>query len=239
MDGYLCRFTRSNIGLKFLMAITGVVMVGYLVGHVSGNMLIFRGAEAINAYSEFLHHAKGLLWGTRIILLASVVVHIWATLKFLKLRSDARPVAYANKGAHGTTFAARTMFWSGPVIALFIVYHILHLTTGTVHPSFEKNVIVETREDAATHQKVETHKTDVYRNLVDGFRQPVASIFYIVAMLAIAFHLSHGLWSAAQTVGVNRPNWEPALRCLALTAGALICIGFVAVPVAVLLGLVK
>jgi len=200
MDGYLCRFTRSNIGLKVLMAITGVVMIGYLIGHVSGNMLIFAGPEAINNYSKFLHNSKGLLWGTRVLLLASVLVHIWATLRFLKLRSDARPVAYASKGAHGTTWAARTMYWSGPVIALFIVYHILHLTTGTLHPTYEKNL------------NVETHVVNVYANLVEGFQRPLASGIYIVAMLAIAFHLSHGVWSMLQTVGVNRPNWEPALR---------------------------
>ncbi len=239
MDGYLCRFTRSNIGLKFLMAITGVVMIGYLIGHVTGNMLIFRGPEAINAYSEFLHHAKGLLWGTRVILLISVVVHVWATLKFLKLRSEARPVAYASKGAHGTTWAARTMFWSGPVIALFIVYHILHLTTGTVHPTFANNVKVEVKEDPATHEKVETHKVNVYANLVEGFQRPLASGIYIIAMLAIALHLSHGVWSMLQTVGVNRPNWECALRSLAVLTGVALCAGFTAVPVAVLLGLVK
>jgi succinate dehydrogenase / fumarate reductase, cytochrome b subunit len=227
MDGYLCRFTRSNIGLKFLMAVTGVVMIGYLIGHVSGNMLIFRGPEAINAYSKFLHGAKGLLWGTRVILLLAVLVHIWATLKFLKLRSDARPVAYASKGAHGTTFAARTMYWSGPVIALFIVYHILHLTTGTLHHTFNQNV------------NPETHDVDVYANLVQGFQQPLAAGIYIVGMLAIAFHLSHGIWSLTQTIGVNRPNWECSLRALAVLAGILITVGFVAVPVSVLLGFVK
>lgn len=227
MDGYLCRFTRSTIGLKILMALTGVVMVGYLIGHVTGNMLIFRGPEAINAYSKFLHGAKGLLWGTRALLLVSVVVHVWATLKFLKLRSEARPVAYASKGAHGTTWAARTMFWSGPVIALFIVYHILHLTTGTVHPTYDKNV------------NPETHEVNVYANLVEGFQRPLASGIYILAMLAIALHLSHGVWSMLQTVGVNRPNWECALRGLAVAVGVLLCAGFTAVPLAVLLGFVK
>src|SRR5205814_16554 len=128
------------------------------------------------------------------------------------------------KEPHGTTWAARTMYWSGPVIALFIVYHILHLTTGTLHPTYAKNV------DA------EHHVVDVYANLVEGFQRPLASGIYIVAMLAIAFHLSHGVWSMLQTVGVNRPNWEPALRCVALLAGVLITAGFVAVPVAVLLG---
>ena len=122
MDGsYVCRFTRSNIGLKVLMALTGVVMFGYLIGHVSGNMLVFAGRDKINEYSAFLHHTKSLLWGTRALLLVSVVVHIWATIRFLKLRTDARPIGYDLKQPHGTTFAARTMYWSGPVIALLII----------------------------------------------------------------------------------------------------------------------
>ena len=226
MDGsYLCRFTRSNIGLKVLMAVTGVVMFGYLIGHVTGNMLLFKGAAAINAYSHFLHDSKGLLWGTRLLLLASVVVHIWATVRFLSLRNEARPVAYAVKVPHGTTFAARTMFWSGPVIALFVVYHILHLTTGTLHPTFHVDPV--------------THHVDVYQNLVDDFSRPLPSGLYILGMLAIALHLSHGLWSMLQTIGVNRPNWEPALRKVALLAAVLICGGFIAVPVAVLFGIVK
>lgn len=227
MEGYLCRFTRSNIGLKVLMAVTGVVMFGYLIGHVSGNMLIFAGRDKINDYSAFLHHAKGLLWGTRILLLASVLVHIWATVKFLALRNSARPVAYASKGAHGTTWAARTMYWSGPVIALFVVYHILHLTTGTLHPTFAKNL------------NEATGRLDVYQNLVDDFSRPLPAALYIVGMLAIALHLSHGLWSMLQTVGVNRPNWEPTLRKIALLAAVIICGGFIAVPVSILFGIVK
>lgn len=222
---YLGRFLGSNIGLKVLMALTGVVMFGYLIGHVTGNMLIFKGPAAINGYSKFLHDSTGLLWGTRILLLVSVVIHIWATIRFLKLKSDARPVAYVMKEPHGTTFAARTMYWSGPVIALFIIYHILHLTTGTVHPSF--------------HADAATHEVDVYRNLVDGFQRPLASGIYIVAMLAIAFHLSHGVWSMLQTIGVNRPNWECALRAIAVVFAVLVCGGFIAVPAAVLLGFVK
>jgi succinate dehydrogenase / fumarate reductase cytochrome b subunit len=224
---YLGRFLSSNIGLKILMAVTGVVMLGYLIGHVSGNMLIFAGPAAINNYSKFLHDSKGLLWGTRLLLLASVVVHIWATLRFLSLRNAARPVPYAMKVPHGTTFAARTMYWSGPVIALFIVYHILHLTTGTVHPTYVKNV------------DPNTHVVDVYKNLVEGFQSPIASGIYILAMLGIGLHLSHGVWSMLQTIGVNRPNWECALRTVAIISAVVICGGFIAVPVAVLLGFVK
>ena len=222
---YLGRFLSSNIGLKILMAVTGVVMFGYLIGHVTGNMLVFKGPAAINSYSKFLHDSKGLLWGTRLLLVASVVIHIWATVRFLMLRNAARPVPYAMKAAHRTTFAARTMYWSGPVIALFIIYHILHLTTGTAHPNY--------------HVDPNTHEVDVYRNLVDGFTSPIASGLYIAAMLAIGFHLSHGVWSMLQTIGVNRPNWECALRTIAVIFAVVICGGFIAVPAAVLLGLVK
>src|SRR5262249_33288077 len=155
-------------------AITGVVMFGYLIGHVSGNMLIFKGPAAINGYSKFLHDSNGLLWGTRLLLLVSVPIHIWATIRFLGLRNQARPVPYGMNGAHAPPWAARTMYWSGPIIALFIVYHILHLTTGTVHPTFEKNVKVVTYEDGLTHQKMETHEVDVYKNLVEGFQRPLA-----------------------------------------------------------------
>ena len=224
---YAARFFGSNIGLKVLMAVTGVVMVGYLIGHVSGNMLIFAGRAQINAYSAFLHASPLLLWGTRIVLLASVLAHIWATIRFIGLRSSARPVAYGMKEPHGTTWAARTMYWSGPVIALFIVYHILHLTTGTLHPTYAKNV------DPVTHH------VDVYQNLVDDFSRPLPSGLYIVAMLAIGLHLSHGVWSLLQTVGVNRPNWECALRSVGVVSGVLICGAFIAVPAAVLFGFVK
>lgn len=222
---YLRRFACSNIGLKVLMALTGAVMFGYLIGHVSGNMLVFAGRQKINDYSLFLHHTPSLLWGTRVLLLVSVAVHLWATVRFLQLRGDARPVAYAVKAPHGTTFAARTMYWSGPVILLFVIYHILHLTTGTVHPEF--------------HVDPATGHVDVYQNLVDGFSRPLASGLYIVGMLAIGIHLSHGIWSLLQTLGINRPNWEPALRCLAVVVAVLLCAGFIAVPVSVLLGIVK
>jgi succinate dehydrogenase / fumarate reductase cytochrome b subunit len=225
---YLSRFLRSNIGLKILMAITGVVMFGYLVGHVSGNMLVFRGPKAINDYSAFLHHATGLLWGTRLVLLGSVAIHLWATVRFLALKKEARPVDYGMKVPHGTTWAARTMYWSGPVIALFIIYHLLHLTTGTAHPHFHEIKVGD-----------EVVGVDVYRNLVVGFQSVPASLIYIVAMLAIALHLSHGLWSMLQTIGVNRPNWECALRCIAVVCAVIICGGFIAVPVSVLFGIVK
>src|SRR6185503_15366634 len=98
---YVGRFLSSNIGLKVLMAVTGVVMFGYLIGHVTGNMLVFKGPDAINSYSKFLHDSKGLLWGTRILLLVSVVIHIWATVRFLSLRGAARPVPYVMKEPHG------------------------------------------------------------------------------------------------------------------------------------------
>lgn len=212
------RFLRSTIGMKVLMAFTGVILFGYTIGHVAGNMLIFAGRERINAYSKFLHESPLLLWGTRALLLVSFAVHIGASIRLARLKSEARPVGYAVKRWPGSSYASRTMFWSGPILAFFVIYHILHLTTGTVHPDF---------------------RDDVYHNLVSGFRRWPVSLAYIVAMLSLALHLSHGVWSMLQTVGVNRPAWDRPLRAAAVVFAVLVAGGFIAVPVSVLAGWVR
>lgn len=215
-----CRFWGSTIGMKVLMALTGVVLFGFVVGHVSGNLLVFAGRDAINAYSKWLHDHPGLLWTARIVLLASVAAHIYASIRLTLLKGEARPVPYEAKEAHGSTFASRTMMWSGPIIALFVIYHILHLTTGHMHPAG-------------------FNAGDVYGNLIKSFKMPLISLVYVAAMLGLAFHLSHGVWSMLQTVGVNRPNWDRCLRCCSALFAALVTAGFIAVPVAILAGIVS
>lgn len=212
-----CGFCRSTLGLKILMALTGMILFGFVLGHVTGNLLVFAGRDKLNAYSEFLHNSKGLLWGTRAVLLISVIVHIWASIKLTKLKADARPVPYASKEPHGSTYAARTMMWSGPIVAIFVVYHLLHFTTGTVHPDF---------------------RADVYHNVVTGFLRWPVSAAYVVAMLALSLHLSHGVWSMLQTTGINNPRWECALRRVAWVFAAVVTAGFVSIPLAVLFGVV-
>jgi succinate dehydrogenase / fumarate reductase cytochrome b subunit len=220
MDGsFLCRFTRSNIGLKVLMALTGLVLAGFVLAHVSGNLLVFAGEAKMNAYAHLLKSSAGVLWGARAVLLGSVVIHIVSAIKLTKRRSDARPVAYGLKEPHGSTYAARTMMWSGPILGLFIVYHLLHFTVGAVHPMFDEH--------------------NAYQNLVIGFSSlPVVAV-YLVSMACLCLHLSHGVWSMMQTIGVNRPNWECALRRVAILYGVAVCAGFISIPLAVLFKIVK
>ncbi|HEX7901794.1 MAG TPA: succinate dehydrogenase cytochrome b subunit [Planctomycetota bacterium] len=213
------RYVRSTLGLKMLMALTGVILFGFLIGHVAGNLLVFAGAQKLNDYSKFLHHSPGILWGTRITLLVAVVVHIVVSIMLTKLKADARPVPYLGKKPHGSTYASRTMMWSGPIVALFVVYHLLHFTTGHAHPKFDPD--------------------NVYANVVVGFKSFPVGFTYILAMLAVGLHLSHGLWSMLQTVGLNRPHLEPALRKIAILVSALLVAGFIAVPLAVWTEIVK
>lgn len=219
MDGYLCRFTRSTIGLKVLMALSGVILFGFTAAHVTGNLLMFAGPEKMNGYAAMLKASGLVLWGARSVLLLAVGAHIYAAIRLTALKNAARPVGYDTKKPHGSTYASRTMFYSGPLLALFIVYHLLHFTVGTAHPKFDVH--------------------DAYRNVIIGFSSPLIAGIYIVSMLALALHLSHGVWSMLQTVGVNRPNWEPTLRKLSIGFSVLICGGFITIPTAVLFGLIK
>lgn len=222
---YPTRFFRSTLGLKVLMGLTGLVLFGFLIGHVSGNLLAFAGRDPsgrakLDDYAVWLREHPGLLWGTRILLLVCVAIHIATTIRLAKLRGIARPVPYGLKEAHGTTYAARTMFWSGPILFLFVIYHLLHFTFGKVHvPGFE-------------HLRVQ-------QNVVSGFQSPLAVGIYVVAMLALALHLAHGVWSVTQTLGVNRPNWEPALKCGAIVLAVLIVAGFLSVPFGVVAGVIR
>ena len=217
----LARFFRSTIGMKVLMAVTGVVLFGFLIGHVAGNLLVFAGPAKMDEYARFLKANLGLLWGVRLILLASVAVHIAAAVRLTKLKADARPVEYDLKRSRASSYAARTMMWSGPIIALFVVYHILHFTTGHAH-----------------HSHPDFRMETVYDNVVTAFSRPLVSLVYIAAMLAVGLHLWHGLWSMLQTVGLNRPHLEPALRRAAVVVAVLIFGGFIAIPLGVLTGIV-
>jgi succinate dehydrogenase / fumarate reductase cytochrome b subunit len=214
-----CGFLRSTLGLKILMALTGLILLGFLAGHVAGNLLMFVGPQKMNDYARFLKSSTALLWGVRLTLLAAVVVHVLAAVLLTKRKGDARPVPYAGKKPHGSTYASRTMMWSGPVIALFVVYHLLHFTTGHLHPTF-------------SHE-------NVYKNVTDAFSRPIIAGVYVLSMLGVGFHLSHGVWSTLQTLGVNRPHLEANLRRAGLAVAVLIAGGFISIPVAVLVQLIS
>lgn len=209
-------FYRTTIGKKVVMAVTGLVLFGFLIGHMAGNLQFFLGRETLNAYAEKLHHTVPLLWGARITLLLSVGLHIMAATQLAMLQRAARPVGYHKRTPVGSSYASRTMYWSGPIIAAFIVYHLLHLTTGTVHPGFEE--------------------LNAYDNVVIGFSNPGVVAFYVIAMIMVMLHLNHGVWSMFQSMGFSHPRYTPKIRAFARTFSVLLVLGFLSVPVAVLLG---
>jgi len=198
------------------MAGTGLIMIGFVIVHMLGNTLIFQGPERINAYSRFLHGTGELLWLARIVLLISVVLHIIAATQLTLIARRARPVDYAERDPQVSTWAARTLRWGGVLLLVFIVFHLLHFTTGTLHPSFEPG--------------------NVYGNVVSGFHVWPVAVFYIVAMVALGFHLYHGAWSSVRTLGLARPRANPLHRSVATVIAVVVAVGFALVPVAVLVG---
>jgi len=213
------RFYQASIGKKAVMAATGVVLFGYLVGHLAGNMQVYLGQEQMDSYAAFLHSMPALLWGVRLLLLVCLVMHIVASIQLTRLKQEARPVGYIKKKEVGSSYASRTMMWSGPIIAAFVIYHILDLTTGA----------------ANTMQFRELH---AYENLVYSFRRIPVSVFYIFAMLLLGTHLYHGLWSMFQSMGFSHPRYTPVIKRAAAWVAILLVAGFISIPIAVLAGLV-
>ncbi len=209
---------QSTVGKKVIMAATGLVLVGFVILHVAGNLLVFQGAEAMNAYAAFIKRDAAILWTVRAVLLAAVVLHIWSALGLTQAAYAARPVAYARKQSQAATLMSRTMRVGGVVLLLFIVFHLLHFTTGTIRPAgfSEKNV---------------------YENVVHSFAIPWVAAVYIVGMIALGMHLAHGTWAAFRTLGFARPGAMPARRRAAIAFGVIIWAGFTLIPVAVLAGL--
>ncbi|WSQ23953.1 succinate dehydrogenase [Streptomyces zaomyceticus] len=208
------------------MAVSGLLMLGYLVAHVAGNLKVFFGPEEFNAYGHWLRvmgapvlHHEWALWLVRIALLAAVVAHAVCAYQLSRRDVRARPTAYVHRRKRAS-YATRTMRWGGIILALFIVWHILDLTTGTVHPGgFEEG--------------------KPYQNVVDTFSTWYGNVIYIVAMLAVGLHVRHGFWSAAQTLGVGDARRERLLRAAANTLALVLTAGFVSVPVAVMTGVVS
>ena len=215
------RFRISTVGIKAVMAVTGIVLFGYVIGHLLGNLQIFLpdAKEDLRNYSAMLHRYPALLWSVRSFLLVMLGLHIWSYMALGKRKLQARPVAYIKKKAVGSTIASRTMYWSGPFIALYVIYHILHLTTGTVHPDFLEG--------------------DPYDNVVIGFRYYPVAIVYIIAIILLCMHLYHGLWSCLQSLGIHHPRYTPLLKRAAAVIAILIAAGYISIPLAVMTGLVQ
>ena len=212
-------FYRSTVGKKIVMAVTGAMMFLWLVGHMLGNLQIFIGPERLNAYAAFLKSTGELLWGVRVVMAIALILHILAAVQITVANWKARPVGYSMKATLETSYAARTMVFSGPIIFLYLIYHLLMFTFLATGPGYSH--------------------TDVYRNVVEAFHNPVISGVYIVAMIALGFHLFHGLWSMLQTLGINHPKYNRLRKAAAAVIAIVLAAGFISIPVSVLLGIVS
>lgn len=216
----------SSVGKKTVMAVTGLVMLLYLVVHMLGNLKIFFGASEFNGYAAwlrsmgepFLHH-EWALWIVRVVLLAAVVLHAVSAAQLSRRDLKARPQGYVHKRRRAS-YATRTMRWGGIILGLFIVWHVLDLTTGTVHSG-------------------DFRHGQAYENVVGTFSTWYGNTIYIVAMLALGLHIRHGFWSAAQTLGVGNATRDRILKTTANALALVLTVGFLSVPVAVMTGVVS
>jgi succinate dehydrogenase / fumarate reductase, cytochrome b subunit len=214
-------FWGSTNGKKVVMAVTGAIMFLFVIGHLAGNLQIFEGPAKLNAYGHFLHSIGELLWPVRIVLLLAVGLHITATVQLALLKKKARPVGYSRKEAIASSYASRTMYWSGPIVLAFVIFHLLQFTAGYIHP--ESQFI----------------EGDVYHNVVAGFQVWWVSIWYIFAVSLLGLHLRHGIWSMFQSLGFNHPRHTPILKSAAIVIAVVIVLGYISIPISVLLGIVK
>jgi succinate dehydrogenase / fumarate reductase cytochrome b subunit len=217
---WLFDFIRSSVGRKAIMAASGLVLFGFVVAHMIGNLQVYLGRDVLNAYGlslRALGHGAGL-WIARLGLLGAVAAHIWSATSLTLQNRAARPVGYRERENLESTYASRTMRWSGVILLLFVVYHLMHFTFGNVHPSFREG--------------------DVYHNFIAGFQVPWVSAFYILAMLALGLHLWHGVWSMLQTVGLSHARYNHLRKAFATLITVVVVAGNISFPLAVLTGLI-
>lgn len=219
-------FARSAVGKKAVMAATGIILFGFVLLHMIGNLKLYEGPDILNSYAGFLREVgspalptSGLLWILRLALIAAVLLHMWAAWQLVQIDRRARPVAYTRRDVVQANYASRTMRWGGVIILLFVVYHLLDLTFGPANPDFIEG--------------------DVYHNVVASFSRWWVSLFYIVANVALGFHLYHGLWSMFQSLGWNHPRFNSWRNAFAHAFAWIITIGNVSFPLAVLAGIIR
>jgi succinate dehydrogenase / fumarate reductase cytochrome b subunit len=205
---------QTTIGKKVIMALSGVIIVGFTIGHFLGNLNLYLGPEAMNGYAAALQSLPPLIWGTRLVLLFAFTAHISAAVSLWLRNTKARGSRYAKRKDLATDYAARTMYWSGPILFLFLIYHLLQFTILPVHPG------------------------DVYRNVVEGFQNPWVAGVYIVGNVALGLHIFHGIFSAFQTLGANHPRYNNYRRDAAIAISAAITLGNLSFPISVLAGIV-
>ncbi len=239
-------FFRSSIGRKILMAVTGIILIGFVVGHLVGNLQVFSAPDKINGYAQFLHQMGPLLWVARIGLLVAVVIHIWAATVLTIENNRARgSEPYGFKHTIRATLASRTMRLTGYIVLAFIVYHLAHFTLGGVQTSTFKDALpkhtMQADYSVMGFQVVAkgTQVADVHSMVIKGFEHPVVAIFYIIAVGLLSFHLLHGVDSLFQTLGLRSGRWSKGLRTFAIIFCVAYFVGNLAIPGAVLTGQLK
>jgi succinate dehydrogenase / fumarate reductase cytochrome b subunit len=235
---------KTSLGSKYVMAVTGLGLVGFVIVHMLGNLQLFLGRDALNSYAQALKHNPEILWGARAGLLTIFVLHIiygvWLTLR----NRAARPIPYAfTKQYREATFASRTMIITGLVLLAFVIFHLAHYTVGVIGTVQQTDLVTgEVKEVPLTDLKdlkdPKDPRHDVYNMTVYGFRNPFVSVSYILAMAFLALHLSHGFQSCFQSLGLNHPRWMPLLKKTSLALALIIFIGNISMPLAVLFRLV-
>ncbi len=224
---WLLRSLQSSLGKKFLVAVTGLALLGFVVTHMLGNLQIFLGRDALNAYAAQLKALGGLLWVARAGLLAFFVVHVATAIRISLENRAARPVRYAVDPGIQRTVSARGMLVTGLTVFAFVLYHLAHFTWGWVMT--DAHMLTETLADGTTRH-------DVFSMVVAGFQQPLIALLYVAAMVLLGLHIRHGSWSFVQTLGLNHHKFAPAIRAAAAGLAWLIVLGNISMPLAVLFG---
>jgi succinate dehydrogenase / fumarate reductase, cytochrome b subunit len=222
----LIAFYQSSIGKKYVVAGTGLILIVYVLGHLVGNLQIFIGQDRINTYAKFLHDLGPILWLVRVFLLAAFVLHIVATIQLARENRLAKPQKYAVTGYQRSTMASRTMLVSGLIVLCFVIYHLLQFTLHVTDPKFR-------------HLHDSLRRPDVYRMLILAFKNPFVSLFYIVGLFLLTNHLSHGFASVVQTLGINNRKIASSVASGGQTLAWVVFAGYVSIPVAILLGMIK
>ena len=231
MNSPCCQIFSSSIGKKYLMALSGLILAGFVFVHMLGNLQLFLGQEALNAYAYKLQGIPAVLWGFRLFLLLATLTHVLTAISLVRENRAARPKPNAEEKFVQATVASRSMGLTGSLLFAFIVFHVLHYTVRVTHPEYQDMHYVLEKNGKEVH--------DVFTMIVAGFTEKWISATYIVCMAMLCLHLTHGVSSLFQTIGIRNTAWKARLDGIAIAYGWIIFIGFISVPMAVLMGVFK
>lgn len=222
---------NSSVGSKILVALTGIVLTGFVIVHMLGNLQVFAGSAALNTYAQMLKHNPAVLWGARGFLLLILLLHMYKALSLKQRSMAARPVAYSYQNTARASLASRTMVITGGIILVFLIFHIAHYTLGIVHTANGTNYLkLEDPADPTRH--------DVYRMVISGFTTPWISVLYLLAQVPLFMHLRHGVGSLFQTLGLNTPRSNGAVQAISWVVALAVCGGNVLIVLGVWAGAV-